>query len=471
VIRFRHAPTLLAPALAACVATPDLGARPEHKAPGDIAAPKTFAAAPAGAWPAARWWSDYGDPQLNALIAEGLAASPDLKAAEARVRRAQALARQAGADRLPSVAANASVAVVKQSTNNGIPAQFVPRGYQDTGRATIDLGFDLDLFGRNRAALAAARSEAEAARLEGEQARLVLATSIAGAYADLAQFYSARDVAASALKVREATLQLVSQRVNQGLDTRAELKQAEARVPAARAELVAVNETIELARNRLAALVGAGPDRGRTIARPAVTTLRPTGLPASLPLELLGRRPDVIAARERARGAARRIDVARAAFYPNVNLTAFIGVQALGLGNLFDSGSDIGSAGPAISLPIFQGGRLQGRYAESRAAYDEAVAAYDVTLTSALREVADAVASQRALATRLADARAALAASNEAQRLARLRYEGGLSTFLEVLSAEEALLASRQTVADLETRAFVLDVALVRALGGGFTTR
>lgn len=470
-IRFRLAPALLAPALAACVATPDLGVRPEPKAPGDIAASKILAAAPAGAWPTARWWSDYGDAQLDALIAEGLAVSPDLKAAEARVRRAQALVRQVGADRLPSVAANAGAAMVKQSYNNGIPTQFVPRGYQDTGRATIDLGFDLDLFGRNRAALAAARSEAEAARLEGEQARLVLATSIAAAYADLAQLYSTRDVATSALKVREATLRLVSQRVDQGLDTRAELKQAEARVPAARAELVAIDEAIELARNRLAALVGAGPDRGRTIDRPAVTTLRPTGLPASLPLELLGRRPDVIAARERARGAARRIDVARAAFYPNVNLTAFIGVQALGLGNLFDSGSDIGSAGPAISLPVFQGGRLQGRYAQSRAEYDEVVAAYDATLTSALREVADVAASQRALATRLAEARAALAASSEAQRLARLRYEGGLSAYLEVLSAEEALLASRQTVADLETRAFVLDVALVRALGGGFTTR
>jgi NodT family efflux transporter outer membrane factor (OMF) lipoprotein len=468
VIWSRLAPALLAPALAACVATPNLGARPEPKAAGDLAATKTFAAAPTAGWPAERWWSAYGDAQLDALIAEGIAASPDLKAAEARVRRAQALVRQAGADRLPSVAANASITAVKQSYNNGIPAQFVPRGYQDTGRATLDLGFDLDLFSRNRAAFAAARSEAEAARLEGEQARLLLATSIAAAYADLVQLYRARDVAATAVEIREATLRLVSQRVDQGLDTRAELKQADARVPAARAELAALDETIELTRNRLAALVGAGPDRGRTIARPAVATLRRAGLPANLSLELLGRRPDIIAARERATAAARRIDVARAAFYPNVNLTAFIGMQALGLGNLFDSGSDIGSVGPAISLPIFQGGRLQGRYAQSRAEYDEAVAGYDATLTAALREVADVAASQKALTVRLAEARAALAASEEAQRLTRLRYEGGLSTFLSVLSAEEALLANRRIVADLEARALALDVALVRALGGGF---
>lgn len=468
-IRSRLAPALLASALAACVATPDLGARPEPKAAGDLASARTFAVAPTAAWPAERWWSTYRDAQLDVLIAEGLAASPDLKVAEARVRRAQALAGQAGADRLPSVAASAGVAAVKQSYNNGIPAQFVPRGYRDTGRATLDLGFDLDLFGRNRAAFAAARSEAEAARLEGEQARLLLATSIAAAYADLAQLHAARDVAAAAVGVREATLRLVSQRVEQGLDTHAELKQAEARVPSARAELAAIDEAIELSRNRLAALVGAGPDRGRTIARPAVPVLRSAGLPAKLSLELLGRRPDIIAARERATAAARRIDVARAAFYPNVDLTAFIGVQALGLGNLFDSGSDIGSIGPAISLPIFQGGRLQGRYAQSRAEYDEAVAGYDATLTAALREVADVAASRKALGTRLAEARAALAASEEAQRLARLRYEGGLSTFLSVLSAEEALLANRRSVADLEARAFALDVALVRALGGGFT--
>ncbi len=465
----RLAAALLSLPLVACVATPDLGARPVLKASNDFAAAESLAATSAATWPQSQWWAAYGDPQLHALITEALAASPDLKAAEARVRRGEAIVRQAGADRLPSVAASASVAAAKQSYNNGIPAQFVPRGYQDTGRATIDLGFDLDLFGRNRAAFAAARSEAEAARLEGEQARLVVSTAVAAAYADLAQLYRARDVAAAALEVRGATLKLVSDRVAQGLDTRAELRQAEARVPSARAELAAVDETIELTKNRLAALLGAGPDRGRSIMRPAVTALRPAGLPANLSLELLGRRPDIVAARERTSAAASRIDVARAAFYPNVNLVAFIGVQSLGLGNLFDSGSSVGSVGPAISLPIFQGGRLQGRYGQSRAEYDEAVASYDATLTSALREVADVATSQKALSVRLTEARAALAASEDAQRIARLRYEGGLSTFLEVLTAEEALLAIRRSVADLESRAFALDVALVRALGGGFT--
>lgn len=468
----RHLPLatiLLTFSLPACVATPELGARPEPRKLSGLVSQQTLAAAPVASWPQPRWWSTSGDDQLKTLIAEAIAGSPDLKMAEARVRRGAAFARQVGADRLPSVTASAGVAAVKQSYNNGIPPQFVPRGYQDTGRATIDLGFDLDLFGRNRAAYAAARSEAEAARLEGEQARLVVATTVAAAYADLAQLYSARDVAVAALDVRDATLKLVSNRVAQGLDTRAELRQAEARVPAARAELATIDESIELTKNRLAALVGADPDRGRSIGRPAVARLRPSGLPTNLSLALLGRRPDIIAARERASAAARRIDVARAAFYPNVNLTAFIGLQALGLSNLFDGGSDVGSVGPAISLPIFHGGRLQGRYAQSRAEYDEAVASYDATLVRALREVADVATSQKALAVRIAEARAALTASEDAQRLARLRYEGGLSTFLDVLTAEEALLANRRNVADLEARAFALDVALVRALGGGFT--
>ena len=465
----RLANTVLSFSLAACVATPELGVRPEPKTLSGLAAAQTLAATPAASWPRSLWWLTYGDTQLDALIAEAVAGSPDLKAAEARVRRGAALALQAGADRLPSVTASAGIAAVKQSYNNGIPPQFVPRGYQDTGRATIDLGFDLDLFGRNRAAYAAARSEAEAARLEGEQARLVVATTVAAAYADLAKLYSERDAAVAAVEVREATFKLVSDRVAQGLDTRAELRQAEARVPAARAELAAIDESIELTKNRLAALVGAGPDRGRSITRPAAVRLRPSGLPANLSLELLGRRPDIIAARERASAAARRIDVARTGFYPNVNLTAFIGLQALGLGNLFDRGSDIGTVGPAISLPVFQGSRLQGRYAQSRAEYDDAVASYDATLIGALREVADVATSQRALAARIAEARAALSASEDAQRLARLRYEGGLSTFLAVLTAEEALVANRRNIADLEARAFALDVALVRALGGGFT--
>jgi NodT family efflux transporter outer membrane factor (OMF) lipoprotein len=470
--RFRPAllSTLAVPLLfSACAPVPQLGARPEVRAGDSYAASQTFApAAAASAWPATNWWADYGDAQLTALIEEGLADAPDLAAAAARLRSAQAFAQQAGAARLPSIGVDASATEAKQSYNNGIPAAFVPQGWNDSGRIAASLSFDLDLWGKNRAALAAATSDAEAARIELEQSRLVLSTNIAGAYADLARLAAERRVQENALSVRTQTQKLVADRVAAGLDTRAELKQADSAVPAARADLAATDEAIGLTRNRIAALLGKGPDRGLTIALPAAPA-EARSLPAGVTTDLIGRRPDVAAARARVEAAASRIKVARADFYPSVNLSALIGFQSLGLSNLFDSGSTFGQAGPAISLPIFRGGQLAGQYKGARASYDEAVANYDGVVATAFREVADAVTSQRSLGTRLSESRQALADSEAAYSIARQRYEGGLSTFLDVLTAEERALQNRQIVVDLEARAFTLDVQLVRALGGGFS--
>lgn len=458
--------------LSACASVPQLGAKPEVRAPGSFAADQTLAAAPGttastAAWPAADWWTVYGDAQLNALIAEGLQDSPDITVAATRLRSARALAEQAGASRLPSVNVEATAAEAKQSYNNGIPAEFVPHGWNDTGRVDAGLNFDLDLWGRNRAQLAAATSDAEAARIDVEQARLLLSTNIASAYADLARLAAERRVLERAVELRSQTQKLVSDRVVSGLDTRAELKQADAAVPAARADLAAIDETIALTRNRIAALLGKGPDRGLGIALPA-TFAQAQSLPAGVTIDLVGCRPDIAAARARVEAAASRIKVARADFYPDVNLSALVGFQSLYLSNLFKGTSTYGSVGPALSLPIFRGGQLTGAYRNARAGYDEAVANYDGIVATAFREVADAVASQRALGTRLAESRQSLADSEQAYSVARMRYEGGLSTFLDVLTAEERVLTARQTVADLEARAFTLDVALVRALGGGF---
>jgi NodT family efflux transporter outer membrane factor (OMF) lipoprotein len=196
--------------------------------------------------------------------------------------------------------------------------------------------------------------------------------------------------------------------------------------------------------------------------------VRAFGLPANLQADLIGRRPDVVAARLTAEAARKRIKAAKADFYPNVNLTAFLGAQSLGLNMLTKSGSGFGSVGPAITLPIFDSGRLQGAYRGARAEYDAAVATYDQTLTHALQEVADSAVSARALDERLGKSREALAASGAAYGLARQRYARGLGSYLDVLTAEDALISNRRTVADLESRAFTLDVALVRALGGGF---
>ncbi|HEX7761115.1 MAG TPA: efflux transporter outer membrane subunit, partial [Caulobacteraceae bacterium] len=380
-------------------------------------------------------------------------------------------AQQARAAELPSLTANGSISENEQSKNLGYPPfiqQYLPNGFRDQGRLTLDASYDLDLFGKNRAALAAAVSETAAAKADAAQARLTLSSAVAQAYGDLARLYAERDVAAEAVRIRTETGQLVAQRVQNGLDTKAELSQAQAQTPASQADVEALDEQILITRHRLASLVGAGPDRGLDIARPKPGAVKAFGLPAQLTANLLGRRPDIVAARLRVEAAGKRIDAAKADFYPDVSLTGFIGQQSLGISQLTAAGSAIGSIGPAVRLPLFDGGRLRGAYRGARAQYDSAVADYDQTLTQALQDVADSAASIQSAHRQLAQRREALAASETAYAVARLRYEGGLSTFVSVLTAEDALIAQRRAVADAEARAFTLDVALVRALGGGF---
>lgn len=455
--------------LAGCASVPDVGPKPAPVTAGSLESGATFAGSQ-GEWPAEGWWQGLGDAQLDTLIAEGLKGSPDVAIAAARVRAAEAMAQQAGAALLPRVGAEASAGGVQQSKNMGIPPAFVPDGIQDTGHIAATFAFDLDLWGRNRAALAAATSEAEAARVDAAQARLMLTTGIAAAYADLAGYYQALDTANEAVRVRTASADLSGERARAGIENQASQRQAESRAASARADVVALEEAIATTRNRLAALVGAGPDRGLSIARPQMTRPR-AGLPADAGIDLIGRRPDIVAARLRSDAAAKRIDVARADFYPNISLSALVGLQSLGLSNLFKSGSEYGNGGAAISLPIFDGGRLQGRYRGSRADYDVAVATYDRTLVAALRDVADIVASRAANERQLAARREALTAAAEASKLAGLRYRAGLSTQIVQLTAEDSMVALSRSVADLEARELALDIALIRALGGGYRTQ
>ena len=452
----------------ACAAIPDLGAKPEPRSASAFASSRSLSGVEA-AWPADGWWKRYGDAQLAMLMGEALAASPDLAAAAARMRTAEGFAQRAGAALKPTIDAFAQPELAKQSQNQAMPAAAIPNGWNDSGSMGLSFSLDLDLWGKNRAAFRAANRDADAEQFEFAEARLALTTGIAAKYAELAALYGQRDSLELALNIRTKTAKLVAQRVEVGLDTRAELKQSSARVPQTRADIAETDEAIALTKNAIAALVGEGPDRALSIKRPSIQSLKPYGLPANASIDLIGRRPDVAAARSRVEAAAERIKEARAAFYPNINLTALIGLQAFGLGNLFSSGSTFGSVTPAVSLPLFHGGALGGQYRGRRGQYDEAVALYDRQVIEALRETADAVTSQKKLVSRLAESRSALADFQEAHALARQRYEHGLATYLDVLSAEESVVSARLAVADLETRTFTLDVQLVRALGGGFS--
>jgi len=453
--------------LQGCAQLPDLAESPQLK-PASAFQSSTSLQAAAVDWPQDKWWTSYGDPQLNALVDEALAGAPDLMAATARWQRAQAITQVAGSALKPQVSANASFTEDQLSYNHLLPRATMPQGWNDYGRVTLDFSWELDFWGKNRSALAAATSALEASQTELAQARLMLASGVAASYAELSRLHANRETAAQSVEIRQKTAELFARRYANGLETRGSLREADARLAVAEGALLAIEEQLALQRNRLAALLGAGPDRGLSITAPALSLKHSFGLPPELAVNLLGRRPDVVAARLQAQAQASRIAQKKAEFYPNVNLTAFIGVQSLGLDNLSKDGSRVGSIGPAISLPIFTAGRLQGELRGAQALYAESVANYNATLTRALQEVADNVVSQKALGQRLHKAQEAVDAATESYRVARNRYDGGLATYLEVLTAEDGLLNSLSAQTNLRSLSFTLDIDLQRALGGGY---
>lgn len=456
--------------LGACA--PDLGPMAQIKPAAQYAAQKSLGAPTASEWPSDAWWTAYNDPQLNALVDEALKGSPDLRAAQARLAQAQAQAEVQGAALLPTLGANASVQEtgVKLNVPN-VPPQvkdLLPSDLQPFTQLGAKLAYEVDFFGKNRAAVAAASSQARASAFELAAARLQISTAVASAYAELVRLTADRQAAVDAVKVREDSLALVADRVKNGLENQSQQAQSSAVRNVSLGDVAAIDAQIDRVRHQLAALVGAGPDRGLDIQPNLASIGEPWGLPSNLPAELIGRRPDVSAARLRAEAAADKIKVARANFYPNINLNASVMDLSFSPEKIFTQNVVLAQFGPAISLPIFQGGRLQGAYRNAGAEYQAAVATYDKTVADALKDVADAVSMQKVLAVQLGYADKAAADSRKAYDLSVLRYKGGLSPYTIVLTAQSTLIQQQRAQADLKAQTLAANVALVRALGGGF---
>jgi NodT family efflux transporter outer membrane factor (OMF) lipoprotein len=420
----------------------------------------------APAWPAERWWSAWGDARLEAIVDQALAGSPSLKSAEERVRLAQAAADAAGAAHKPQ--ANLSVELTDQRfTENGLIPPPLAGATRWNNSAQIGVGWELDLFGRQRAALDAAIGQSRAAQADAQAARVLLAGNVASAYFNLARLIENRRLATESLAQREQVLALVRQRISAGLDTRVELRQAEGLIAQTQVEIEAIDEATARARHALAELAGQGPQAFDALA-PTLAAVRSTELPAALPADLIGRRADLVAQRWRVDAAAKDVDAARAQFYPNVNLVAFVGLSSLGLDRFVEAGARTYGVGPALHLPLFDGGRLRAQLDAKRADADAAVDAYNGTLLRALREVADEVTSLQSLERQQRAQAEATVAADAAYDLAVQRYQAGLGNFLVVLTAQTNVLAQRRAAADLKARHLAAEVALSRALGGGY---
>ncbi len=416
-------------------------------------------------FPRQDWWSALGDRQLDAIIGEALQGTPSLDAADARLRKAQAQAGLADAARKPTLTASGQYSGVQ------LPETLIPPpeggSYLGSTVLMLDFKYGLDLWGGKRAQWQAAVGQAKAAEVDAQAARLTLSSSIARTYVGLAQAYAALDLANREHDRATHLRSLGQQRVKAGLDNQLQLRQAESTIASAEQQAQAAQQQIDAARTAIAALMGQGPDRGLEIARPQILQAGTPGIPNLLPSELLGHRPDVVAARWRVEAASRGIDPSKASFKPSINLNAIVGLASGGLSYLFSSDALLGLGGPAISLPIFDGVRLRGQLDASDADYDLAVADYNQTLVGALHEVADALQASRSLDQQIDASQRAHAAAQSAWDLAQTRYRAGLGTQLDVLAAQRPLLQLDQQIAALQAQRLNATVDLDRALGGG----
>ena len=413
------------------------------------------------------WWHAYQDPQLDRLVEATLANNPTLAQAMARVREAQALADTAHSGLLPSVSYDAKDTRQRFSNNDIIPPPFNGGVYWE-GTQGLNLSWDIDFWGKQAALIRQARSQTAAANLDIASARLALAGAVAQSYVELYRNFALAEVAHRTEEQRLHILDITRSRVKAGLDTNVELREAEGAVPQAHVELTQAQAAVALAIHQLAALSGRGADAYAEIKQPHLNLDAALPLPEALPADLLGRRPDVLAARERVEAATAGRVAAKAAFYPNVSLTAFAGTSAIGFKTLFEAASGAYGVGPAIHLPLFDAGRLKANFRGANAEIDDAVAGYNQTVLQAVRQVSDQLSTIDALNYELGEQQKSLDSAEEAYRLAGERYKAGLSGYLSVLNAETQVLSARRQRVDLVSAHAVSRITLLLALGGSF---
>jgi NodT family efflux transporter outer membrane factor (OMF) lipoprotein len=418
--------------------------------------------------PGVDWWRSFSDDGLNDLVARALSGNPSLKVAQARLARAEAVV--AGSKGAEGLQINGAVDITRQQfSETSIYPPPLGGSVRTLATAQIGASYEIDFFGRNRAAIEAAVGAQRSAEADVQAARIVLASNVARTYVQLARLFEQREVAARALAQREEMLSLIRQRVQSGLDTNVELRQGEGALPESRQLIAQLDEQITLTRHALAALSAQAPNALDTLI-PPLHAVQAVALPAELPADLLGRRADISAARWRVEAAASDIKNAKAQFYPNVNLTAFVGLSSIGLNRLIGTGSEQWGAGPALRLPIFDSGRLRANLRGKTADLDAAIESYNGVVIEAVHDAADQISSLRSIALQQTQQSDAQAAAEGAYDLAMQRFKAGLSTYLTVLNAESSVLNQRRQAADLKARALDVQIALIRALGGGYNS-
>ena len=415
----------------------------------------------------ADWWRAFGDPQLDRVVGDVLAGNASLDQALARVRQAQAVLSQRCAATAPEVTVDVSPQVSRLSGNYTIPPPYAGT-VRFLGTAQGNLSYNLDLFGRQRATIESARASLRSTALDLTAARLMLAASAVETYLDLVRAERQAGIATRTIRARQGTVRLVQVRIRNQLASKLDLTAATTLLAQAREALVRSQGERALAANALAALAGRGADYPATLGATSLRLDRAPALPTTIPVDLLARRADVAAAQARIAAALAGRQAARRAFFPNVNLSALAGLQAIGIGNFLSLDSVTAGVGPAIHLPVFEAGRLRAGLAGATAGVDLATATYNDTVVGAVREAADALARIGSLDAQRARQRDVVRGYAETGRLNNIRVSSGLESRLDLVDNDIRLLDAELADANLLTDAAVARVQLVLALGGGF---
>ncbi|WP_341318270.1 efflux transporter outer membrane subunit [Paraburkholderia sp. IMGN_8] len=472
---------LIAAALTGCVSDVGLHANVQPIKPLADALSQTIGPGANGAWPAPDWVKRYRDPQLDELVAEALQNNPDLQIARARVGAAQAQLEQFASltgltgtaaatvskTRLPQPADVANVSVGGQQ----IPVQLFNDPVVSPAALFAGLSYQLDLWGKNAALTRGLLSTRDATRIDAEQARLTLTVALVTLYCELDRAFAMQDILRQKQQAADMVDAVLRERGARGLDNAYDAADATLKQSRLASQQALNDERIKLTELQLGVLTGRGPERGLSLRRPQLAAAADAPMPAQLPVDLLGRRPDIVAARLRAEAALANIDATRAQFYPDVNLVAFAGLTALTPAALFSRAAMTGSIGPAISLPVFDRARLRAQLGGDYANVDAAVSLYNKTIDEALGEVARQLTSLRTVDTLAVEQTRAVQAASRIVAIAEERHRRGIGMQKDVTLADLSLLDERAQQVDLQGRRRMLQVALVGALGGGFDER
>ena len=457
--------------LAGCAVGPDYK-RPTMDAPDNYrrATSDTSVASGTNSFADLGWWETFKDPQLNAYLAEALTNSWDIKIAAARVLQAEAAARITRSEFFPTVNAGGDIATTRSSEKGPVPIPSgvdPQRGYGDVFLSMP--AYEVDLWGRIRRANEAARANLLATMEAQRAVRQTLVAQVASAYLGLLELDLELQIAQSTYEVRTNSLELTQSRQEGGVASVQDVYQARILVFTAEAAIADTHRRIEQQENLLSNLLGRNPghiERGEALKSQKLLAEVPPGLPSSL----LERRPDLRAAEQALIAANADIGQAKAAFYPQVTLTGFFGYQTVALSDLFTAPARTWQFGPAVTMPLFTGGKLKGNLKLTQAKFEESLAAYQQAVQSAFRDVSDGLIAYQRTQEYRAKQEENTQAHRDAAETANVRYEGGVTSYLEVLYNEQELFNSELALAQARLSELLSVVQLYRALGGGWQT-